>query len=77
MSTMIFVSLCIAGEGFLLYCLYHFRQKLKKMSQCECDQSYASQRFDALRSRRLPSDLQAQFARVPGVREAKGRKHAA
>ena len=77
MSTMLFVSLCIAGEGFLLYCLYHFRQELKKMSQCECNQSYASQRFDAMRSGPLPSDLQAQFARVRSAREVTGRKHAA
>jgi hypothetical protein len=24
MATMILVSLCVAAEGFLLYCLFHF-----------------------------------------------------
>jgi hypothetical protein len=29
MATMIFVSLCVAAEGFLLYCLFHFGQELR------------------------------------------------
>ena len=29
MATMILVSLCVAAEGFLLYCLFHFGQELR------------------------------------------------
>ena len=59
-------SLCIAGEGFLLYCLYHFRQELKKPSACECDvwTVAAPARF-----RSQSVDLQARLA---PVRNAQG-----
>jgi hypothetical protein len=72
MSTPIFVSLSIAGEGFLLYCLYHFKQELNKASACECP----DRRTGSVRSRPLPSDL---HVRLAGVRNSQvtGRKRAA
>ncbi len=74
MSTMIFVSLCIAGEGFLLYCLYHFRQELKKPSACECDvwTVAAPARF-----RSQSVDLQARLAPVRNAQGTPEHKHAA
>ena len=30
MANMIFMSLCIAAEGFLLFCLFHFVQELRQ-----------------------------------------------
>ena len=44
MTTMIFASLCIAAEGFLLLCLFRFRQELKQMRQSESGQWIASPR---------------------------------
>jgi hypothetical protein len=35
MSTTILVILCIAAEGFMLYCLFHFGQELRQESQRE------------------------------------------
>jgi hypothetical protein len=74
MSTMIFVSLCIAGEGFLLYCLYHFRQELNKPSECECDvwTLVAPTTFPS-----RPADLQAKFAPVRTGLTTTGHEHAA
>jgi hypothetical protein len=35
MTTMIFVILCIAAEGFMLHCLFHFGQERTKESRRE------------------------------------------
>jgi len=35
MVTMILVILCIAAEGFMLYCLFHFGQELRQGSRRE------------------------------------------
>jgi hypothetical protein len=37
MVTMILVSLCVAAEGFLLYCLFHFGQELRHESRSGSD----------------------------------------
>ena len=37
MATMILVSLCVAAEGFLLYCLFHFGQELRHESRSGSD----------------------------------------
>ena len=37
MANMILVSLCVAAEGFLLFCLFHFGQELKQESRRDSD----------------------------------------
>ena len=37
MAAMILVSLCVAAEGFLLYCLFHFGQELRYESRSGSD----------------------------------------
>ena len=37
MATMILVSLCVAADGFLLYCLFHFGQELRHESRSGSD----------------------------------------
>jgi hypothetical protein len=33
MGIMIFLAACLAGEGFLLYCLFHFVRESRRMRQ--------------------------------------------
>jgi hypothetical protein len=37
MATTIFLSLCIAAAGFMLYCLFHFGQELRHESRSGSD----------------------------------------
>jgi hypothetical protein len=37
MTNPILLSLCVAAEGFLLSCLFHFGEELKRMSRRESD----------------------------------------
>jgi len=50
MATMILVSLCVAAEGFLLYCLFHFGQELRHESRSGSDDDLwvASQKLNVV-----------------------------
>jgi hypothetical protein len=37
MTNLILLSLCVAAEGFLFFCLFHFAEELKQMSRQESD----------------------------------------
>jgi hypothetical protein len=43
MATMIFLFLCLAGVGFLLYCLFHFTSEMKQPSQHESHKCHWSE----------------------------------
>src|ERR1022692_4205540 len=63
MASMIFLSLCVAAEVFLLHCLFHFRQELDQMRQSESGQWIASPNANVVTFRLRPPDSQPLRAR--------------